>query len=323
MESDILLLAAGFGTRLRPLTEQMPKALLPVCGVPLLERHLDRLRNLGPRTIRRVVVNGHHLADQIRDRLQRWQRAQTAQSDVAPDWIRFSFEPEIRGTGGAIVAAAEWLQSDPFLVMNADADFDAPLAEAVAFHRAHRRAATMVLLPSPVWPNVRVAGDRVAAIVREGPIAGGLTFSGLQVLSREVIERLPAAGFHDIRDTYDQLLQRGQLGAFVWSPEDLRFVDIGTPRSYLEAHRACPPADGQRAGGRGARGLGHPDTGGFIDPGATIGAGARVSASVVFAGAVIAPGVRVHRTILGPGVVVEEPIEGLLVTTRGTRRIEP
>jgi len=307
MACDILLLAAGFGTRLRPLTAQVPKALLPVCGVPLLDMHLERLWRLGPETIGHVVVNGHHLADPIAEHLQRWHPREGRAPD---DWISFSFEPEIRGTGGAIPQAATWLRSDPFLVMNADAYFQAPIEEALAFHRAQRYAATMVLLPSPVWPNVRVAGGRVTEIVRAGPVPGGFTFSGLHVISREMLDLLPPRGFHDIRDTYEPLIERKRLGAFVWSPQDLLFADVGSPRSYLAAQQLCPSAGTQ-------------DEVVFIDPTATIESGARISGSVVLQRAVVGAGLRVHRAIIGPDVVLRESVAGQLVTTLGSRRIEP
>ncbi|MCK4413050.1 MAG: NTP transferase domain-containing protein [Candidatus Eisenbacteria sp.] len=320
MTLDILLLAAGLGTRLRPLTEQIPKALLPVCGSPLLDIHLDHLFSFGTETIRRVVVNGHHLADQVENHLRKWA---PDKGSVRENWLEFSFEPKIRGTGGALVQAAPWLDSDPFVVMNADVCFQAPIVEAIAFHRERRHAATMVLVPSPVWPNVLVVEGRVSKIVREGPVPDGFTFTGLHIVSQEVLDLLPGKGFHDIRDSYQHLLQRGRLGAFIWSPRDLTFVDIGTPESYLEAHRLCAghrrPGDPAHAlqGAAGVTGYG------FVHPTATIGAGAEIISSVVLANAVVAPGIRVQHAVLGPGVTVAESVEHALVTTRGTRRIDP
>jgi NDP-sugar pyrophosphorylase family protein len=311
---DALLLAAGFGTRLRPLTEQVPKALLPVCGAPLLEQHLERLGALGPRMIRRVVVNGHHLAGDISAYLHKRRDAGAPQPEGG---VHFSHERQIRGTGGALVQAAEWLTSEAVVLLNADAYFTAPVAEAIDFHQRHRPAATLVLADSPVWPNVRVADGRVVGIVREGPVPGGLTFTGLHVLSREALALLPAAGFHDIRDTYDRLLAGGRLGAYVWSPARAAFADIGTPESYLAAHRLCVPVEGAPASHPALQGYG------FIDPRATIGAGAAVIESVVLAGATVAPGITVRRAILGPGVTVTEPVGEELITTAGRRPITP
>ncbi len=298
MTADALLLAAGFGLRLRPLTLELPKALLPIYGTPLLDLHLERLTG----EARTVVVNGHHLADQIRDHVNRHPQHGR---------IRFSHEAgKIRGTGGAIVAARSHLESDPFLVVNADAIFPAPWKEAIAAHRASGALATMILTPSLLHPNVRVEGNRVTEIRIGGLIAGGMTFTGCHVITRSLITRLPSRGFHDIRDTYQELIGSGQLGAFV-APRSAELLDIGTPARYLEAHRRLPPpADVPTVAGYG-----------YIDPTARVGTGARIAESVVLPGAILAPGSTVLRSILGPGVQVTGAIEDLLVTRCGTQDI--
>jgi mannose-1-phosphate guanylyltransferase len=320
-EIDALLLAAGLGTRLRPLTEQIPKALLPVYGVPLLDYHLDLL--LAPRpdlAIRRLTVNAHQHAALLRARLER--HPQCARLDLSP-------EAEILGTGGALAHAAGRLESDPFLVSNAKTLLaDPPLADALALHRAGGFAATLVLVRAAPWANVAVEGNRVTAI-RRGRVDPGLwTFTGVHFVSQATRREIPAGVPHDIRDTYDRLAARGELGAFLWeSAEAEPFRAIATPGDYLEAHRVAAGAGAPRYGlrvgeaireGRITRARGF----GFSDASADLGAGCVVEESVVLARARIGPGVRVTRSIVGPDAEVTEDLRGILLTTIGSREIE-
>lgn len=235
---DVLILAAGFGTRLRPLTKNCPKALLPLCGAPLLEHHLRRL--LHTPGIGRVVINSHHLAEQVEDFVAG--HPERARLALSP-------EPAILGTGGALACAAPLLSSDPFLVQNADTFFPFPLEALLAFHRAHGFAATMVLTRSAVWPNVLIEGERVARIVRGDRVAGALTFTGCHLFSRAALEWIPPSGYQDIRDAFDRLIALGELGAFVWPPEgEGSLLEIGTPPAYAEAQRICAGEGGRRFG---------------------------------------------------------------------------
>jgi mannose-1-phosphate guanylyltransferase len=314
-ELDALLLAAGLGTRLRPLTDQIPKALLPIYGVPLLDYHLDRLLGESRRpAIGRVTVNGHHLADAVHAHLR-----------VHPhrDRIAFSFEPAILGTGGAIAHAADRLRSDPFLVLNAKVLLaELPLARVLELHRQRGFAVTMVLVRAPAWANVRVTGERVTAIVREATEEGAWAFTGVQLVARSVLRRLPEGTAHDIRDTYDHLLAEGRLGAFLWDETRDPFVAIATPADYLAAHRA--------AAQDGACHFGLPvdprvrlvEGYGFIDASSSLGAGCVIEESVVLAGARIAPRVSLRRCIVGPGAQVGADARDLLTTTLGSREIE-
>ncbi len=354
MQLDALLLAAGLGTRLRPLTLEIPKALLPLYGVPLLDLHIARL--LGPAgaeasapaeaaagaeasapaeaaagareggvagareggaasvpagsAVRatRVVVNGHHLAEHLREHLER--HAHRAR-------LAFSHEPQILGTGGAIRRAAGWLHSDPFLVLNTDALFPLPGADAIAHHRARGLPATMVLAPSSVHPNVLVEDGRVTAILRDRVHPRGLTYTGCCLASPEFQDLLPVEGFCDLRDAFDELIAAGRLGAWIM-PDDPPLVDVGTPERYLAAHRMCAPSAAPRYGLRlPGPGITLAAGSGFIAAGASVGLGARVRDSVVLAGSRIDPGVTVRGSIVGPGVAVSEDLRNRLLTAGG------
>lgn len=313
-EIDVLLLAAGLGTRLRPLTDQIPKALLPVYGTPLVGLHIERLlapAESGP-AVGRIVVNAHHLAPRI---------AAYIGEHRLRERIEISHEPEILGTGGAIAKAAPRLRSDPFAALNADALFAAPLAAAFAFHTARDAAATLVLLRDGAHPLVRAEGDRVAEILRD-PAAGAFTFTGFQVVSRAFAALLPGGVFHDVRDTYRRLAREGRLGAFIFDPpEGAPFLDVGTPGSYLEAHRLCAGPAGDRLGLRPRAGGARVEGYGHADASARVGRDARIERSVVLPDAEIGRGVRVSDSIIGPGARIERDVERRLVTTLGGRAI--
>jgi len=264
-------------------------------------------------------VNGHHLADTIHAHLK---------AHLQRERLAFSFEPEIRGTGGAIAHAAENLRTDPFLVLNSKVLLaELPLTRVLETHAQGQFAVTLVLVRAPAWANVRVAEGRVTAIVRDAFEKDAWTFTGVQVVSRRVLRLLPEQGAHDIRDTYDRLIEKRQLGAFLWEEERDPFLAIATPADYLAAHRAVahdgachfglPLRDLVARGGiRLAEGYG------YIDGSARVGDGCRAEESVVLAGATIAPGVSVSRCIVGPGAAITADARDRLMTTLGSREIE-
>jgi NDP-sugar pyrophosphorylase family protein/aminoglycoside/choline kinase family phosphotransferase len=309
---DVLLLAAGFGTRLEPLTRQIPKALLPLCGTPLLDHHIARLPQ-----VRRIVVNAHHLAPLIEAHL-------AAHRDRAR--LTLSHEPVILGTGGALAHAADRLRSDPVLVQNADAFFNVPLDPLLEFHRSHGFLATLVLARSTLWPNVEANDDRVIALHPGKCVPGAYTFTGCHLVSQELIARLPRDGFHDIRETYAIALREGRLGAFLWPPAGQgALLDLGTPAAYLEAHRLCALDGGKRFGltAPGQPADRAPEGFGTIDPTAQVGENCRIAESVVLPRAELEPGCTLRRVIVGPGARVAGHIENRMITTLGVRLILP
>src|SRR5919197_3090864 len=135
-----MVLCAGLGTRLRPLTARVPKPAAPVCGVPLVRYALALLAHAGAR---RAVVNVHHLPDAMAA------TAEAAARAVGLD-LAVSREPVIAGTGGALREAAPLLAgADVIVVVNGDVLFDVDLAAALAAHRTSGALATMVLMPMP------------------------------------------------------------------------------------------------------------------------------------------------------------------------------
>ncbi len=339
-----MLLCAGLGTRLRPLTEWLPKPAAPVCGLPLVHYALARVSACG---IRRAVVNTHHLPEAMA-------LAARAACERLGVELAVSHEPVIAGTGGALREARRLLEDASAVVLwNGDILFDLDLAQALAAHRSSGALASMVVMPMP-------AGGRYAAVDvdaegavrriagRFGPGGEGLTslhFTGVHLLSRDILDAIPAVPFEcDInRHVYPPLMD-GRVRALRTSGY---WNDLGTPQRYLQANldvlRGRVPLTRLRGAdpfaalepfaepgvwvGRGAQiepgaALEAPalvgprsvvEAGATLGPDAIVGAGCRIAAgatvrgSVLWDGTALAPGETVEGEIAAGGVRVRDP----------------
>src|SRR5438309_12124843 len=159
-----MVLAAALGTRLRPLTETLPKPLLPVAGRPILEWNLLLLKRHG---ITEVIINLHHLGDQI----------VRALGDGARFGLRlaYSHEPMLQGTSGGIKQAAPFLKDGPFLVLNGDTLSECDLTALIAAHRVSGALATLAVRDDPeaaTWGPVTLdAQGRILQINGRPPLA--------------------------------------------------------------------------------------------------------------------------------------------------------
>ena len=229
-----MILAAGLGTRLQPLTDRSPKPLLPLMLTPMVGHLLAQLRCQG---VREVVVNGHHLSD----RLAAW-LGDGSRWDLR---LSFAHEPEILGTAGALKNADSLLRGAPFLVINADVLADIDLQALWARHRARGALVTMVVRPDPAAHDARPVvideRDRVRRIngrpeaLEAGPGEEGTIFTGIQIVEPQVLDAIPANHFvSTTADTYPQLLQDGKPVLAYRQPG--YWLDVGVPERYLQAH---------------------------------------------------------------------------------------
>src|SRR5919108_2651193 len=131
-----MVLAAGQGQRLRPITDRVPKPLVSVAGRPMIEYPLRLLRHYG---IREVVINLHHLGDQVEGYLRDGKRLGLK--------IFYSKENELLGTGGGLFKAKSFLSDGTFLVINTDVIIDLSIEEVLAYHAEKKATATLVLRP--------------------------------------------------------------------------------------------------------------------------------------------------------------------------------
>ncbi len=296
-----MILAAGLGTRLRPLSLEIPKPVIPVLGEPLCGHAMEFLHEHGAESF---LLNLHHGPETVRERVAAWV------ADRFP--VEFLFEPEILGTGGGIGNAGEYLRGGTFMTANSDAIARFPLGEAVARHRASGALATLVLFPDR-WKRytpVRVRQDgRISGFGGDAP-AGAFEgfYTGYQIAEPELLDRLPRGRPSClVRDTLVPLIAKGApVCAFMTEGV---FLDFGSPEDYLRGTLALLA---ERDGRKGPRS--------FVHPGASIGDGATVGPdAVVEEGASVEAGATVRRAILWPGAIAPPGalIENGILTPRG------
>ncbi len=225
-----MILAAGYGTRLRPLTYLVPKPMVPLCGKPLIAWAIESLMQAG---VRDLVVNLHHLPDVIRRDLPA--RFPDAHFD-------FSLEPEILGTGGGVRKVRSLLErEDDFLLVNGDSVASPPYEKLREARRRRDSLAALTLRHPP--PN-----DRFTPVFfKDGLITGfgegsgeALMFSGTHHISSRIFRYLPDRDFSGIvEDVYKPVLESGRetLAGVV---DDGLWFDIGTPQRYLSASQSIP-----------------------------------------------------------------------------------
>ncbi|MBM3671179.1 MAG: NDP-sugar synthase [Actinobacteria bacterium] len=328
-----VVLVGGEGTRLRPLTKTTPKPLLPVAGVPLVERQLQWL---GAHGVDEVVLAMGYLPDAFVEHFpdDRFQSIH----------LLYAVESEPLGTAGAIRFAAEHAGfDDRFFVCNGDVLTTLDLSAFVDFHVAHEAAATIHLSrvddPSALGAVPTYPDGEVEAFVEKPPpgtAPSNWINAGTYLLERSVLEHVPAGRMVAIEhETFPLLLQqRGQVYAL---ETDDYWLDVGTPQTYLRAHAdvlegrlGLPPAPDARESAPGVWvqgdadlaseveveapvlvGVGASVAGGSRIERSSIGAGAEIQAGAVVAGAVVHSGARVcsgavvRDSILGVGACVE------------------
>ncbi|HEY6098069.1 MAG TPA: sugar phosphate nucleotidyltransferase [Anaeromyxobacter sp.] len=310
------VLCAGLGTRLRPLTDRVPKPAVPLCGVPLVSFSLALLAGAG---VRRAVVNVHHLPDAMAAAAEEAARALGMSLAV-------SREPVIAGTGGALrEARARLAGADAIFLVNGDVLLDVDLGAALAAHRASGALSTMLLLPMPAGGRYAAVETDASGAVRRiagafGPGGAGLAswhFSGVHVLSPALLDRVPGQPFEaDVnRHVYPPLMASGAVRGLAvggyWN-------DLGTPGRYLEASadvlagriplgrfRGVDPFAGTRELAPGVRAA----TTARVDPAARVEAPAFIGArAVVPAGARVKDAIVWDDTVLSPRERLEHAI---------------
>lgn len=222
-----MILAAGMGTRLRPITNNTPKPIIPVGDRPLIEYLLLLLKKYG---IKDIIINLHHLGEKIEKTLGNGSR-----------WgIRISYSREaiILGTGGGIKKAQAFLSDSAFLVINGDILVDFNINNLLEFHQGHGGIATMVLRENDnpdLYGSVKTDTDGRVRQILDKPECPGIDlknymFAGIHVIEPEIFQYIPDGQFYSIIDTYIEMIMknkgiRGYLMKGPWS-------DLGTIEGY-------------------------------------------------------------------------------------------
>jgi mannose-1-phosphate guanylyltransferase len=303
-----LVLAAGLGTRLRPLTESTPKPLLPVAGVPILGHTLAQLAALGCEA---TAINLHYQGDKIRARLG---------DAFAGMPLTYSDEPEVLGTLGALHPLRDFFApADLVLLVNGDSLCRWPLRKLVRRHLTAQAAgarATLLLTsrPDPAAFGGGVGIDRDGWILsfrnggpgRQGEVARRHVFAGAHVISPELLDRVGPGRADIVRDLYEPLLTEAERPPLASLVTPGLWHDMGTPQRFLEgtlewARASWPERLWRRS---------------WISPEAGLAAGVKVKQSSIEAGARVGEKARVERSILlsgarvGAGCVIRESIVG-------------
>ncbi len=278
-----MLLAAGYGERMLPITRVVPKPLIPVLGRPLAPQILSRL---GTEGIDEAVMNLHHLPQALRD-------AFGDGTAVGLRALHYSLEAEqLLGTGGGLVHAAAHLKgAGTILVRNSDFLADIPLSQAIASHLRSGCPATIVLAPHRPGFTAVTIDDRHRVVAFGADHAGGYLFTGYHLIEESVLDLIPRGAPSDIvRDVYFGLAADGRLNAHV---HDGFWWEFGSPRDYLEGSMRLVALPAEKRMHLGDFDVVRP-VGGAV---AAIGAGADLSA----------PGIQLEGTLaIGMGVMVGE-----------------
>jgi NDP-sugar pyrophosphorylase family protein len=235
-----MILAAGLGTRLRPLTNDRPKALVTVAGRTMLEMVLARLRDFG---VDEVLVNTHHHAEMIHDYL--------AANKNFGMRIEISREEELLDTGGGLKKAAWFFLEDdsprPFLLHNVDVVSNIDLARMAEFHSEQGALATLAVQDRETSRSLlfdeeallcgrRSGRDGAAQLARPAQITQPLAFCGIHIVSPRIFANLTETGAFSIIDAYLRLAAQGEkITGF--RADDAYWHDLGKPESVEQASR--------------------------------------------------------------------------------------
>ena len=295
-----MILAAGLGTRLKPLTKIRPKSLFPLLNQPLLGVIIEQLQGMGAGGI---IINAHHLAEQVEAFVGR------------EEWgleVEVKVEPEILGTGGGLKNCADFLQDAPIVVVvNADVYHTFDLRPAIHYHREADNLSTLILYDHPPFNQVGIDAEDCIVSVRGKEIRKSLapsqvlTFTGIHIISPRLLDFMPSTGFFGIMEFYIELASRGeaikgyQMKGGYWR-------DIGKVEDYMNLHRDL-------LGGKEEPVL-HPEVHlaeavrmeGFVcvGRGSRIGAGSFIKDSIIWDEVVIEAGSMVKGCVVGDGTRV-------------------
>lgn len=303
-----MILAAGYGTRFRPATYELPKPMLPVCNRPLIGWAVESLLAAG---VSEIVVNLHHLPNPIKQYLNDHYGSRCR--------FTFSFEPEILGTGGGVRKVRKILEAEEaFLLINGDTIQQPPFEKLLDSLKSTGSLAALLLRPAP-------SDDRFTPVMFDGRFVIGfgegpgqpLMFAGAHAISSRIFEFLPDRPFSGLtEDVYVPLTERGwqKISGVVYNG---LWFDIGTPRRYLSASAeirelmmrgGLPVPPGSRIDRSTRSILGVDSTGeaeeSVAGAGCNLAGGASIRNSILWNEVRVDPGARIDGSIIGQGVSV-------------------
>lgn len=227
-----MVMAAGAGTRLRPLTFSTPKPMVPIANRPVLEYTLENLRRHG---ITDIILNLHSYPEAIRNHFKTGKR-----------WgvnLRYSREPRLLGTAGGVKKTGNFLKGGTFLVMSGDGLTDIDLTGLMHFHRAHRAEATLALKPVDARFEYGVTLTDKTGRVKQflekphwGDVFSNQVNTGIYVLEPSILRQIPVRKFYDFGHDLWPKLMRKKTGLFGFAMKDY-WCDVGNLQEYRRAQK--------------------------------------------------------------------------------------
>ena len=287
-----MILAAGFGTRLWPLTVGRTKPALPFLNRPLIAYTIEYLKRHG---VEDLIINLHHEPDSVREQI----------GDGSDYGVRIDYsveEPEILGTSGALDRVRDRLDKETFLVINGKIITDIDLGAAVAAHRAHQALATLVLLPN--HKRERFSEVKITEDGRVSEFAGfpgsdnpqsPLMFTGIHVLDPGIFEYIPRGVFSDsVRDVYPKAMADGKTVTAHVADGASSWRELSTIERYLTISLEFLRREGR-------------DT--IMDEGCELESGATVERSILWRRARVCGGARLTECVVGDDVIIPSGAE--------------
>ena len=227
-----MILAAGFGNRLKPLTLSLPKPMFPVLNRPLLEHTLNYLSSQG---IQDIIVNVHHLPNKIVEHF-----GEGTDFGVR---LQFSREEEILGTAGGLKKAQSFLEKETFLVMNSDVLADIDLDKILSFHKEKKSCLTLVVRqdthpekyePIELAEDGRITRFLNASIKNPPATIQRVMFTGIQIMEPEIFSRIPPGKFYGTAEEVFPAMVEDGLPVYGTLHEKY-WIDMGTRETYIQA----------------------------------------------------------------------------------------
>jgi mannose-1-phosphate guanylyltransferase len=313
-----MILTAGFGTRLRPLTLERAKPAIPLLEKPLVVRLITKLMKQEGAGFR---LNLHHLPDTI-EKIFR-----SAEWDGLP--VSFSYESQILGTAGGLKANESYFDGDTFLMVNGDIVMDFPLREALEFHKENKPLATLILYPQSApysYFPIRIDEDGLLRNFKGACLGGKLrpetyVFTGAHILEPDIFSLIPPDVPWEINDqVYPRALNEG--AKVLGFPVEGYWSDLGNPSRYLGAQKDLLMREETALTSRiSAEADVSPDSsiGRFVSIGedCVIEAGARIENSILWDGVRVKKDCSVRNCIIGSDVIMDRDCSNMVITRNG------
>ena len=287
------ILAAGFGTRLHPLTDHTPKPLIPILNIPSLFYIFFLLKQAG---ITEIICNIHHHSDRIRDFI--------GSSNLPGLTVTFSEEPVILGTGGGLKKCEKLLGAEEFLLVNSDIITDIDVRLLIRHHQQSGRPGTLALYATPEAESIGYIGIEGGLVKdfrnqRNTGFVSSLIYTGIAVLSPKIFRFLKEEFSGIVDSGFTGLIDNGGLGCYLHKG---LWMDIGTMRNYWLANLDRDGAIASLAGEM-QRVIGmHPHV---ISPEACVSRDANVTGSVIGKGCHIGAHSTIMNSVVLPGVSIK------------------